>query len=106
MNNEPKNETGYFGIIPAHVRYHKSLTAGAKVLYADFSALTRMNGWCEATDKELAELYEASESSIQRRLQELENRDLLERRYNRKTHRRYIRCIFYPKIDTFAAEHF
>lgn len=91
--------SGYFGILPAHVRYHKTLPGNAKALYADIAGLTRMNGWCYITDADFAELYSAGVRTIERYMHQLEKEKLIEREYDRKKHERRIRCIFYTEEE-------
>ena len=44
-------QPNYYAIISAEVRYDKNLTAHAKLLYAEITALLNMNGECFATNR-------------------------------------------------------
>lgn len=54
----------YFGILPANIRYDKKLTANAKLLYSELTALTNEKGYCWATNGYFADLYSVSKNSI------------------------------------------
>ena len=66
------NNAGYFSIIPARVRYDKSVTANAKLMYAEITALANKHGYCFASNQYFMDLYDASEASVRRWLKSLE----------------------------------
>jgi hypothetical protein len=70
-------ERGYFAIIPANVRYDKELTANAKLLYGEITALCNEKGFCWATNQYFADLYEIHPNSISRLISQLEKRGYL-----------------------------
>lgn len=64
--NAQDTEPSYWGQLPANVRYCKKLSAQAKLLYVELTALTRKKGFCWATNSYFAELFETNERTIQR----------------------------------------
>ena len=54
----------YYSITPAPVRYDKRLTANQKLLYGEITALANKDGYCYATNKYFARLYECTEQTI------------------------------------------
>lgn len=54
----------YYSILPANVRYDKRLSASEKVFYSEITALTNMNGVCNASRAYFANLYGVSKSTI------------------------------------------
>lgn len=61
MTEEKKS---YYAIIPANVRYDETLSANAKLLYGEITALCNAEGHCWASNKYFAELYNVSHQSI------------------------------------------
>jgi rubrerythrin len=64
-------DAGFFAIIPATVRYDKSIPQGAKLLYAEITALAKKKGYCWASNEYFANLYDTSERTIIRWVQSL-----------------------------------
>jgi len=74
-----KNKPNYYAVIPANVRYDKTLTPNAKLLYAEITALCNMNGKCSASTSYFSQLYEVSRVSIQKWLKILEDKKYITR---------------------------
>lgn len=56
----------YWGILPAPVRYARTLPAPAKVLYAEIAALCERDGYCRARNDYFAGLYEVDIATVSR----------------------------------------
>lgn len=54
----------YYAIIPANVRYDMSLSANAKLLYGEITALCSEKGYCWSTNKYFSDLFGVSQTSI------------------------------------------
>ena len=64
------NEPNYYAIIPADVRYSK-ITANAKLLYGEITALANKEGFCWASNNYFAELYGVTNRSVSNWVKEL-----------------------------------
>ena len=73
-----KENPNYYAIIPSEVRY-ADITPNAKLLYAEISALTNMNGKCNASTNYFAKLYKVSKTSVQNWLKCLEDNKFIQR---------------------------
>lgn len=63
--------SGYYAIIPANVRYDQRLRPNAKLLYGELTALTGKEGFCWAKNEYFAELYEVDLKTISRWISQL-----------------------------------
>lgn len=70
-------QPNYYAVIPANVRYDKDLTANAKLLYGEITALAQKNGACFATNKYFSELYNLSERAISRLICSLKDKNYI-----------------------------
>lgn len=77
----PKNEEisqemekpNYYAILPANVRYDKRLSANAKLLYCEISALANVKGFCYASNNYFSELFSVDVRSVQKWLSNLKD---------------------------------
>lgn len=68
-------QSNYYAIMPANVRYDKMLSLNSKMLYLEISSLCNKEGYCWATNEYFSELFETSDRTIQRWLKELIDRE-------------------------------
>ena len=98
-----KEKPSYYAIIPAEVRYSKTLTPNAKLLYAEITALCNMNGKCTASTEYFCRLYEVSRASIQNWLKMLDDngyiiRVIIYRQGSKEILSRYIKLVDKPSL--------
>ena len=72
----------YYAITPADVRYHPDLTANAKLLYGEITALCSREGYCWATNQYFADLYGVKVLAIKRWIGALVKANFLETEVN------------------------
>ena len=97
----------YYAVIPAEVRYSKKLTPNAKLLYAEITALSNMNGKCTASTQYFCRLYEVSRASIQNWLRLLEKngyitRDVKYRQGSKEILSRSINLVDKPSLKIYT----
>ena len=63
---ETTQNRGYIAIIPAVVRYDKELKPSEKLLFGEISALMDAKGYCWASNKYFAELYDVAIETVSR----------------------------------------
>jgi hypothetical protein len=71
----------YYAVIPAGVRYDNDLTANAKLMYGEITALTNEKGYCYGTNKYFAELYKVSTVSISKWIKQLNEKSYIRIKY-------------------------
>lgn len=68
----------YYAIIPAEIRYHKTLKPNAKLLYGEITALCNEKGFCWASNAYFAQLYEVQNTTISEWITSLKDTGFLE----------------------------
>ena len=96
-----ESKKSYFAIIPANVRYDKRLKLLSRLLYAEITALTNEKGYCWATNKYFAELYEVSIQTISSCINQLKefgyiNVEIIYKEGTKEILNRYIKIFEYP----------
>lgn len=71
----------YYAIIPANVRYDKTLKDKAKLLFGEIYALSSKNGFCYASNSYFAKLYGVSTNTISSLIKNLVDRGYVETTY-------------------------
>jgi hypothetical protein len=67
-----KERPSYYAVIPAGVRYDTRLSANAKLLYGEITALSSKEGYCWAGNQYFADLYGTTPRTARRWITELE----------------------------------
>lgn len=88
----------FYAIIPANVRYDKNLTANAKLLYGEITALSSKEGHCWATNNYFADLYGVSVKSIKNWIKALIDKgyincQLIYKKNSKEVEKRIIRIV-------------
>lgn len=74
MNNSKEQQPSYYVVIPASIRYDKDLPMGARMLYGEITAMSNTSGFCWATNKYFAELYDVDPRTISRWIGQLSDK--------------------------------
>jgi hypothetical protein len=61
---DENNRPSYYAVIPSSVRYHEKLSANAKLLYGEFTALANKEGYAWASNDYFAKLYQVHEKTV------------------------------------------
>lgn len=99
-------QKNYYAIIPANVRYDKKLTANAKLLYGEITALCNEKGYCWATNDYFASLYGVSKVSTSKWIKQLIDQGYIfstieYREGTKEILNRYLRIVYEPIKENF-----
>ena len=105
-----ENKPNYYGIIPANVRYDKDLTPNAKLLYAEITCLCNQTGYCWSTNRYFAELYNVSNVSISKWINQLIKKGYINSTFEYKEgtkeiFKRYLSLVNDPIKEKFNTPH-
>lgn len=70
MNTE-NEQPNYYSILTANVRYDKNLKANEKLLFSEMTALSNKYGYCTASNRYFAELYQVTDRVIRKWISDL-----------------------------------
>lgn len=94
------NETpSYYAILTANVRYDNDLTDSEKLLYAEITALSNKYGYCTASNRYFAKLYNVTDVTISRRISNLKQRGYLKIEQQRKGEKVVLRKIYITSVE-------
>ena len=102
-----KIEPNYFAIIPANVRYDKRLKPNEKLLFGEIYALSQKNGYCYATNRYFAELYNVENETISRWINRLKKFGYIESNITQNEDKSIDKRVIIPivkKINTVLTE--
>ena len=74
----------YFAIIPANVRYDDDLSANAKLLYGEITALCNEKGYCWASNDYFSQLYCKSTRTIRRWISDLTDKNYIQSKISKE----------------------
>lgn len=89
--SEAEEQPNYYAILPANVRYDRTLSASEKLFYAEIVALTHKDGRCWASRRYFADLYGVDERTISRWTTRLAEKGYIEVRVIRNAKKAILR---------------
>lgn len=105
MNEE--NQISYYAVIPATVRYDKKLKPSEKLMYGEITSLTNTKGYCFASNRYFANLYNVTTHTVSQWITHLEKLGYIYKELIRdaskeiKERRIYIRDTPYIQKNTY-----
>ena len=105
MNEE--NQISYYAVIPATVRYDTNLKPAEKLLYAEITSLSNKYGYCFASNKYFANLYNVDPHTVSQWISHIEKSNYIHieliknEKKEIKERRIYIKDIPYVSKNTY-----
>lgn len=93
-----KSEPNYYAILPAYVRYDSQLEPNAKLLFAELTALSGVQGYCYSRDDYFSGIYHVTVRTVQSWLLSLEQRGYITRHGEGCNRKIYICALAQRKI--------
>ena len=78
VNEDEEIKNNYYAVIPATVRYNKELKPAEKLLYGEVTALANKMGYCFATNKYFADLYNVTNHTVSQWISHLEKKGYIQ----------------------------
>ena len=72
--DKERTQPSYISIIPANVRYDKTLKPNEKLMFGEITSLSNKEGYCWATNEYFASLYGVSKFTVSRWINKLVKR--------------------------------
>ena len=79
-----QEKKSYYSVIPANVRYDKSLSSSQKLMYSEITCLTNHMGYCWASNSYFAVLYNVDSSTVSKWITALERRGYISVKYKKE----------------------
>ena len=95
-----KDKPGYWGILPASVRYDDRLKPNAKIMYAEISALASKEGYCSASNNYFADLYGVAPETVSRWISQLDKCGHVSARIIRNELGQIVERMIFPVMNT------
>lgn len=94
----------YYAVIPADVRYDKNLKDKAKLLYGEITCLSNKKGYCYASNKYFADLYNVNATTISSLISNLVDngyitREIIYKEGTKEIKDRYLKISKYPSYE-------
>lgn len=74
-------QPSYYAVIPANVRYDKTLPPLARLMYAEITALSNQYGYCFANNEYFMGLYDVTDRTVRNWIKALEDKGYITKSY-------------------------